>query len=86
MVGRIRCACQRCTMHGLMGPAVLITLGVLFLLSEWRGDMFSFHYTWPVLLLVIGAIKLAESLASAEGHGSAAAQAPPAPGPQGQGQ
>jgi len=73
-------------LRGLMGPAVLITLGVLFLLNEWRGDYFSFHYTWPVLLIVIGLIKLAESLASAEGHGTAGAQTPPAQGNPGQGQ
>jgi len=73
-------------LHGLMGPAVLITLGVLFLLNEWRGDYFSFHYTWPVLLIVIGLIKLAESLASSEGHGATGVQPPSAPGNPGQGQ
>ena len=86
MADRIRCACQRCMLHGLMGPAVLITLGVLFLLNEWRGDYFGFHYTWPVLLIVIGLIKLAESLASTEGHGTPGVQPPPAPGNPGQGQ
>ncbi len=48
--------------------AILITLGVLFLLDQWRGDYLSFHNTWPVLLLVIGAIKLGEATASNEGH------------------
>ncbi len=62
-----RCRCQRCTIHGLMGPAILITIGVLFLIqqSTWR---FGFGQTWPVILLVIGAIKLGEALASTEGH------------------
>lgn len=64
-----RCRCQRCTIRGLMGPAVLITIGVLFLVQQtdsgWR---FGFGQTWPVILLVIGAIKLGEALASTEGH------------------
>lgn len=62
-----RCRCQRCTIRGLMGPAILITIGVLFLIqqSTWR---FGFWQTWPVILLVIGAIKLGEALASTEGH------------------
>ncbi len=87
MTDRIRCACPRCTIHGIMGPAVLITAGVLFLLSQWRDDFFAIHYTWPVLLIVIGLIKLAASLSSSAGHGTDGAQAPPASGaPQGQGQ
>jgi LiaF transmembrane domain/B-box zinc finger len=40
----------------LMGPAVLITLGSLFLLGEMNGP--DFGRTWPILLLVIGLIKL----------------------------
>ena len=28
------CSCGRCRAHGFMGPAVLITLGVLFLLDQ----------------------------------------------------
>lgn len=62
-----RCRCARCRIHGLMGPAILITIGVLFLIEQttWR---FGFWQTWPVILLVIGAIKLGEALASTEGH------------------
>ncbi|HYA98190.1 MAG TPA: DUF5668 domain-containing protein [Methylomirabilota bacterium] len=69
-----------------MGPAILIAIGVLFLLDRWRGDYFRFHYTWPVILLVIGLVKLAESLASTEGHidSSAPPQVPQAPGPPAQ--
>lgn len=40
----------------LMGPAVLLTLGSLFLLERMHGP--GFHRTWPILLLVIGLIKL----------------------------
>ena len=79
----IRCRCQRCTIRGLMGPAILITIGVLFLLhqSNWE---FGIGRTWPVILLVVGAVKLAESLASSEGHGTLPPPGgmPPGPGPQ----
>jgi len=40
-----------------MGPAVLITLGLLFLLANLQG--YPFERTWPILLIVIGAIKVA---------------------------
>ena len=42
----------------LMGPAMLITIGSLFLLK--RLGMAGFHRTWPLILLVIGGIKLFE--------------------------
>lgn len=69
-----------------MGPAVLITIGVLFLLHEMRGDMFDFSNTYPFILIVIGAILLASSLAPMDGHVDSIAAAPPAvppaaPGP-----
>ena len=65
------CPCQRCRMATAMGPAVLITLGVLFLLDNTVGSRtfhYSFHYTWPVLLIVIGVVKVLGYNASAEGH------------------
>lgn len=82
MSNRIRCACRRCTIRGLMGPAILITIGVLFLLDQMRGGYFSFGNTFPVILIVIGAISLASALAPMEGHLSAGAPpaAPVAPG------
>lgn len=82
MSDRIRCTCRRCTCRGLMGPAVLITVGVLFLLDQMRGGYFSFSNTWPVILLVIGAVNLSAALSSTEGHvsGSAPPSAPGAPG------
>jgi hypothetical protein len=81
MSDRVRCSCARCTIRGMIGPAVVITIGVLFLLQEVRGGYFGFDNTYPVILLVIGAILLASSLASNEGHvSSAPPPAPPAPG------
>jgi len=67
-----RCACRSCTIRSLMGPAVIITLGLLFLFSEMRGGYLDFSNTWPVLLVVIGAILLASSLAPKDGHVSGA--------------
>ena len=68
MSNRIHCACRRCTIRGMMGPAILITVGVLFLLDQMRHGYFSFSNTFPVILIVIGAISLASSLAPMEGH------------------
>jgi hypothetical protein len=47
---------RQCSSQGLMGPAVLVTLGSLFMLESLDGP--GFGRTWPVLLLVIGLIKL----------------------------
>lgn len=60
------CPCARCRCRGLMGAAVLITLGVLFLLQEFW--VIRFDQSWPVLLLVIGVMMLLGRTASAEGH------------------
>ena len=60
------CSCVRCRTKGMMGPAVLITLGVLFLLQGYH--IASFDRTVPVLLLVIGGILLISRTGSMEGH------------------
>jgi len=93
MSDKIRCTCRRCTIRGLMGPAIITTIGILFLLSEFAGRVFNFGRTFPVILIVIGAILLASSVAPNEGHiDSSAPPPPPTPpanpyqGPQGQGQ
>jgi hypothetical protein len=49
-----------------MGPAVLITLGLLFLLantSHWP-----FERTWPILLIVIGGVKVLRYVLTDSGH------------------
>jgi len=72
-----------------MGPAVVITLGVLWLLNEVHGGRFYFGSTWPVILIVIGLVHLASSMASREGHVtpspplSAPPQPPAPPAPSG---
>ncbi len=73
MSDRVRCACRRCTIRGLMGPAAIITVGVLFLLDQMRGGEFSFGRTFPVILIVLGVISLAAALSPADGHISGAA-------------
>jgi hypothetical protein len=71
---RVRCTCPRCSIRGLMGPAIIITIGLLLLLSEMRGGFFDFSNTYPVILLVIGGVSLASALAPMTGH-----VAPPLP-------
>ena len=63
------CGCARCRAHGFMGPAILITLGVLFLLDQvvhvyWM----EFGRTWPALLIVIGLVMFLQHNAPASGH------------------
>jgi hypothetical protein len=61
-----RCTCARCRMRGLMGPVVLITIGVLFLIGQY--SHYSFVRLWPAILIVVGLVKVLESVASTEGH------------------
>jgi Domain of unknown function (DUF5668) len=63
---RNSCTCERCRARGLMGPAILVTLGVLLLASEF--SRWGFGDTWPVLLIVIGVIKVMQSNASTQGQ------------------
>lgn len=45
-------------MQAIRGPIVLITVGVLFTIDHFGN--YAFHRTWPVLLIVIGVLKLLE--------------------------
>jgi hypothetical protein len=60
------CGCARCRSRKLMGPAMLLTIGFLFLIENVH--MANFGRTWPVILLVVGGVKLLQGSASAEGH------------------
>ena len=81
-----RCSCPRCTIRSLMGPAIVITVGVLFLLQQMQDGQFGFDNTYPFILIVIGAILLASSVAPTTGHidsivpPPATPPSPPAPG------
>src|ERR1700730_5980770 len=63
---RPSCVCEVCRTRKLMGPAILVTLGVLFLLDNV--GRFEFHRTWPAILLITGVVKLMQRTASSEGH------------------
>ncbi len=83
---RFGCTCDRCRMRRVIGPAVILTIGTLFLLQSL--DVVSFDRTWPAILLVIGIVKLLQSSASSVGHvgpfppvAQTVTQAPPAPPP-----
>jgi hypothetical protein len=63
---RTICQCAHCRIRGLMGPLMIITVGVLFLVGEY--SRYSFGDLWPVLLIVAGIVLTAQSLASKQGH------------------
>lgn len=60
------CPCARCRMNYMMGPAMLVTVGVLGLLASWR--LAAWHSTWPIILIVLGAVKVLQSSLSTDGH------------------
>jgi LiaF transmembrane domain/B-box zinc finger len=60
------CPCVRCQTSRMMGPAVLLGFGILFLLDQWT-DL-KFGRTFPAILIVIGAVKLLQAAGSNEGH------------------
>ena len=66
LIGHATYDCERCRARCAMGPAVLVTLGLLFLLDTQGAK--SFGHTWPLLLVVIGLIKVWQGTASTEGH------------------
>jgi len=60
---------DRRMIHAIRGPVTLITLGVLFALNNFTPYRFS--ETWPVLLIVFGALSLLS-----RGGGNVPPQAP----------
>jgi hypothetical protein len=63
---RVSCRCAQCRVRGLMAPAVLITIGVLFLMGQY--SRYGFFDLWPIILIVIGAVLVAQALVSRQGH------------------
>ncbi len=63
--------------YSLMGPAMLITVGTIFLVHEWRPDL-HFGRLWPVILIVIGIIRILESTGPGSGPSSTSGAPPPA--------
>jgi len=60
------CSCARCRIHGLIGPVLLITIGTIFLLGRFTD--YGFDQLWPVILVVLGGLLLAQSSASGADH------------------
>jgi hypothetical protein len=44
----------------MIGPLLLIVLGVLFLLNNFYPGLYRFSRMWPVILIVIGLAKVLE--------------------------
>jgi hypothetical protein len=76
---RRRCGCGRCTTRCLMGPAMVLTTGILFMMDSLH--IANLDRTWPAWILVVGIVKLLQSSASSEGHVGPLPGAPPAAGP-----
>ncbi|MGA9304580.1 MAG: B-box zinc finger protein [Candidatus Sulfotelmatobacter sp.] len=63
---RQSCGCGRCMARCMMGPALVLTTGILFFLDSM--DIAELHRTWPAWILVVGIVKLLQSSASSAGH------------------
>jgi len=57
---------MHCRIRGLVGPVLLITIGVIFLAGEYT--RYGFGDLWPVLLIVGGVLAVCQSMASGQGH------------------
>ena len=70
-------------LQAIRGPILLITIGVLFALEQ--SDTISFARTWPLIIIVIGLMKLLERMvapaASFPPGGFPPAGVPPTGGP-----
>jgi hypothetical protein len=63
-----RCTCPRCSIRSLMGPVIVTTIGILFLLSEMGSGYFHIGNTYPVVFIVTGILLLTSALAPMDGH------------------
>jgi hypothetical protein len=72
---RLTCTCGRCSTRWLMGPAMVLTTGILFLFHTM--DIADLDRTWPAWILVVGIVKLVQSSASSAGHVGPLPSAPP---------
>lgn len=77
--GRIGCHCDRCRSRSLMGPAMIMTTGVLWLLDEM--SVIEWGHSWPVFLIVLGLIKVLQGNASSTGHVDYLPNSPANPAP-----
>ena len=63
---RRTCSCGRCTTRCLMGPTMVLTTGIIFMLDSL--NIASVDRTWPAWILAVGIVKLLQSSASSDGH------------------
>ena len=74
------CGCMRCRYRGLMGPVMLLTVGVLKLLENVGPGNFNFwDRTWPLVLIAIGVMIMLHRTASTDGHVQPYGTVPPFP-------
>jgi hypothetical protein len=64
--------------RAVTGPIILITIGVLFAFDRFTD--FRFSQTWPVLLIVVGLLKLAGGVRRPYRDQSPQSGIPPNPG------
>lgn len=60
----------------MLGPILLIVIGVLFLLNNLYPDTFRFGRMWPLILIVIGVTKILEYMKLRGSQPSSAAVIP----------
>jgi len=51
----------------MIGPLILIVLGILLLLNNLYPDVYPFSRVWPVILIVIGLAKVLDSITRQRG-------------------
>jgi hypothetical protein len=77
---RMRCRCVACTAISLMGPVILVTIGIMGILSEFT--RVGWKESWPLILIVVGVLKFLQITGSRAGHiPYSAAPVPPVPPP-----
>jgi Domain of unknown function (DUF5668)/B-box zinc finger len=69
------CGCGRCNTRWLMGPAMVLTTGILLMFHTT--NIADLDRTWPAWILVVGIVKLLQSSASSSGHIGPLPPAPP---------
>jgi hypothetical protein len=76
-----QCGCMRCVSQTMTGPAVLLTVGILLLLISLH--VHNAGRLFPILIIVIGLVKILQANGSTAGHiapGTVpASQIPPVP-------
>jgi TM2 domain-containing membrane protein YozV len=73
------CPCMRCRTRYITGPVMVFTVGFLGLLNAT--GLLRWHNSWPVFLIVLGAVRMVQMSASTEGHIDYAQVPPPPPPP-----